>query len=97
MAQLVAKVTIVQAATGVHGFLRLSFSESDIGLRHKHSLSCLFTVSRLLLLGANSCGHCLDMPVEDGLVGYMQTVYIGALRENSCSTGLKLSFTPSTV
>ena len=42
------KVTIVQAATGVYGFLRLSFSESGIGLRHKHSLSCLFTVSRLL-------------------------------------------------
>ena len=42
------KVTIAQAATGVYGFLRLSFSESDIGLHHKHSLSCLFTVSRLL-------------------------------------------------
>ena len=45
------------------------FSESDIGLRHKHLLSCIFTVSRLLVLEANSCGHCLDMPVENELVG----------------------------
>ena len=41
------------------------FFKSEIGLRHKHSLSYLFTVSRLLALRAHSCGHCLDMPVEN--------------------------------
>ena len=81
MAQLAAQVTLCRLPRMYAGFSS-KFSESDIGLRHKDSFSCITTVS-----------HLLDP--ENELVGCLQTVSIEHCG-NSCSTKLT-SFTPSTV